>query len=219
MATGAAMTQPMSVPRTGSTGLKAPRLTPSQTARSTQRIVLPASPGNRSGNTKSLNAIAPNGRINLPVGMILRCLPPEVLAEDISNSRPAARPRPKSSSDEHDSWAASLRQSGNDLQDLVPHFPPGFLQPTESIASYLPGLVSLPLMDVVMRIPPDLLALRPDQKDVDASVINMADPFTEEILREQAESARRQSQPNIIEESQARRRNLFPATRPVPRGR
>jgi len=60
-----------------------------------QRIVLPTPPGNRPGGTKSLSAIAPNGRINLPVGMILRCLPPEVLAEDISHSRPAARPRRK----------------------------------------------------------------------------------------------------------------------------
>jgi len=93
------------------------------------------------------------------------------------------------------------------LSDLVPHFPAGYLQPTESIASYLPTLINLPLMDVVMRIPPDLLALRPDQKDVDAAVINMADPFTEEILREQAEAARRaaaaaQPQTNIIDESQ-----------------
>ena len=88
------------------------------------------------------------------------------------------------------------------LQELVPHFPPGFLQPTELIASYLPTLVTLPLMDIVMRIPPDLLTLRPDQKDVDASVINMADPFTEEILREQSEAANRKSEPNIIDESQ-----------------
>src|SRR6202034_2666677 len=97
------------------------------------------------------------------------------------------------------------------LQELVPHFPPGFLQPTESITNYLSHIVSLPLMDVVMRIPPDLLALRPDQKDVDSSVINMADPFTEEILREQAETARRQSQPNIIEESQAPQEEFVPA--------
>jgi competence ComEA-like helix-hairpin-helix protein len=115
------------------------------------------------------------------------------------------------------------------LQDLVPHFPPGFLHPTESIGSYLPILVNLPLMDVVMRIPPDLLALRPDQKDVDASVINMADPFTEEILREQAQAAQRQTQTNIIDESQVpateefvprdqapARKSFIPPTRTAP---
>ena len=62
-----------------------------------------------------------------------------------------------------------------------------------------------------MRIPPDLLALRPDQKDVDAAVINMADPFTEEILREQAETARRQAGANIIEESQAPHEEFVPS--------
>ena len=52
--------------------------------------------------------------------------------------------------------------------------------------------------------------LRPDQKDVDAAVINMADPFTEEILREQAEAARKAQQTNIIEESQAPQEEFVP---------
>ena len=141
-------------------------------------------------------------------------MPPEVLADDISKF-------------EGDGSAATeiglpmnmiLGQlpSGKvemALQDLIPHFPAGFLQPTESITNYLPTLISLPLMDVVMRIPPDLLALRPDQKDVDASVINMADPFTEEILREQAEAARKAAaaQTNIIEESQAPQEEFVPS--------
>ena len=160
---------------------------------------------------------APGGRINLPIGMILRCLPPEVLAAELS---------------EFEATGAAATEVGLPmnmilgqlpsgkvemaLQDLVPHFPPGYLQPTEAIASYLPNLISLPLMDVVMRIPPDLLALRPDQKDVDASVINMADPFTEEILREQAEAARRQSQTNIIEESQAPHEEFVPRDQAAP---
>jgi hypothetical protein len=158
----------------------------------------------------------PTGRINLPIGMILRSLPPEVLVADLSEFEA--------------SGAAAIEiglpmnlilgqlPSGKveiPLGELVPHFPPGYLQPTQSIASYLPNLVNLPLMDVVMRIPPDLLALRPDQKDVDSSVINMADPFTEEILREQAEAARRPApETNIIDESQ-----VTPAEEFVPRDR
>jgi DNA uptake protein ComE-like DNA-binding protein len=154
-------------------------------------------------STKAVALHAPVGRINLPIGMILRCLPPEVLAADIS---------------EFDASGAAATEIGlpmnlilgqlpsgkveMTLQELVPHFPPGYLQPTESITSYLPNLINLPLMDVVMRIPPDLLALRPDQKDVDAAVINMADPFTEEILREQAQAAARNTETNIIDESQ-----------------
>jgi hypothetical protein len=211
MPAGTATTQPMSMPRTGATGLKSSRPGIGPSTRSTQRIVLPPPPGSRPNSTKPLTMGTHGGRINLPIGMILRCLPPEVLAEELSKF-------------EANGTAATeiglpmnviLGQlpSGKvemTLQDLVPHFPAGFLQPTESIASYLPNLISLPLMDVVMRIPPDLLALRPDQKDVDASVINMADPFTEEILREQAEAAHRQSQTNIIDESQAPQEEFVP---------
>ncbi len=101
------------------------------------------------------------------------------------------------------------------VEELVQHVPPGYLRPANEIAGFLPTLVSLPLMDVVMRIPPDLLALRPDQKEVDAAVVNMADPFTEEVLREQAEAARRQSGANIIDESQAPQEEFVPS-QPTP---
>jgi len=134
--------------------------------------------------------------------MILRCLPAEVLAADISEFEASGAAATEIGLPMN--MILSQLPSGKvemSLKELLPQFPAGYLQPTESIASYLPTLINLPLMDVVMRIPPDLLALRPDQKDVDASVINMADPFTEEILREQAEAARR-NQNNIIDESQ-----------------
>jgi DNA uptake protein ComE-like DNA-binding protein len=135
--------------------------------------------------------------------MILRCLPQEVLAADISEFEASGAAATEIGIPM--SMILGQLPSGKvelALQDLVPHFPAGYLQPTQSITNYLPTLVNLPLMDVVMRIPPDLLALRPDQKDVDSAVINMADPFTEEILREQAEAARRQNEANIIDESQ-----------------
>jgi hypothetical protein len=214
---GTATTQPMTMPRTGTLGLKAPRLTPSQTARSTQRIVLPSPPGSKPNSTKPLTLGASTGRINLPVGMILRCLPPEVLADDISKFEANGTAATEIGLPMH--LILGQLPSGKvemTLEELVPHFPAGYLQPTQSIANYLPTLISLPLMDVVMRIPPDLLALRPDQKDVDSAVINMADPFTEEILREQAESARRQSQPNIIEESQAPQEEFVPRDQVAP---
>ena len=211
MPAGTATTQPMAMPRTGATGLKPSRPGTGQSTRSTQRIVLPTPPGSRPNSTKPLTMGTPGGRINLPVGMILRCLPPEVLAEDLSKFEASGAAATEIGLPMN--LILGQLPSGKvevALQDLVPHFPAGYLQPTESIASYLPNLISLPLMDVVMRIPPDLLALRPDQKDVDASVINMADPFTEEILREQAETARRQSQTNIIDESQAPQEEFVP---------
>ncbi len=127
-----------------------------------------------------------------PIGMILRCLPAEVLAGDLAEFE--ANGSAATEIGLPMNMILGQLPSGKvemTMQDLVPHFPPGYLQPTEAIGNYLQTIISLPLMDVVMRIPPDLLALRPDQKDVDAAVINMADPFTEEILREQAEAARR----------------------------
>jgi competence ComEA-like helix-hairpin-helix protein len=213
MPAGTATTQPMVMPRTGATGLKAVRPgPPAAQTRSTQRIVLPTPPGARNvGGTKPLGLGPATGRINLPIGMILRCLPPEVLADDLSKFE--ANGTAATEIGLPMNMILGQLPSGKvemTLQDLIPHFPAGYLQPTDSIASYLPNLVSLPLMDVVMRIPPDLLALRPDQKDVDAAVINMADPFTEEILREQAEAARRQSQTNIIDESQAPQEEFVP---------
>lgn len=158
----------------------------------------------------------PAGRINLPIGMILRSLPPEVLAADLSEFEASGAAATEIGLPMN--LILGQLPSGKveiPLGELVPHFPAGYLQPTQSIASYLPNLINLPLMDVVMRIPPDLLALRPDQKDIDSSVINMADPFTEEILREQAEAARRQApETNIIDESQ-----VTPAEEFVPRDR
>jgi competence ComEA-like helix-hairpin-helix protein len=158
----------------------------------------------------------PTGRINLPIGMILRSLPPEVLAADLSEFEASGAAATEIGLPMN--LILGQLPSGKveiPLGELVPHFPAGYLQPTQSIASYLPNLINLPLMDVVMRIPPDLLALRPDQKDIDSSVINMADPFTEEILREQAEAARRQApETNIIDESQ-----VTPAEEFVPRDR
>jgi DNA uptake protein ComE-like DNA-binding protein len=198
-------------------GLKPTRPGVAQSTRSTQRIVLPTPPGSKPNSTKPLSMAASTGRINLPIGMILRCLPPEVLAEELSKFE--ANGTAATEIGLPMNMILGQLPSGKvemTLQDLVPHFPPGYLQPTESITNYLPQVINLPLMDVVMRIPPDLLALRPDQKDVDAAVINMADPFTEEILREQAESARKQTATNIIEESQAPQEEFVPRDSIVP---
>jgi hypothetical protein len=210
----AATTQPMSIPRSG--GLPSPIRPPVPTVpvpRSTQRLILAGA------NKKSSPTPSSDGLINLPVGMILRCLPPEVLAAPLAefeNSGAAA-------TEVALPLNAILNQlpSGRiemTLQEIVAHLPSGFLQPTETIASHLPALIALPLMDVVMRIPPDLLSVRPDQKDVDASVAQMADPFTEEGLREQAESDRRaQGHAKIVDESQvAPAEEFVPQAAPMP---
>jgi competence ComEA-like helix-hairpin-helix protein len=206
------MTQPMSVPRTGGTGLKPSKPGAGQSTRSTQRIVLPTPPGARPNGTKALSMSDATGVINLPIGMILRCMPPETLSGDVSDFEKTGA----AGTEVGLPMNTILGQlpSGKvemTVGEIIPHLPPGYLQPAAALTHYQSTIVSLPLMDVVMRIPPDLLTLRPDQKDVDAAVINMADPFTEEILREQAEAARRQTGANIIEESQAPHEEFVPS--------
>jgi competence ComEA-like helix-hairpin-helix protein len=185
---GAATTQPMSFPR--------PSAPPTRPA--TKRLVLSGGLGAK------VAPEAPTGSVHLPIGMILRCLPPEVLAADVSEFENSGAAATEVALPIH--LILNQLPSGKveiPFQDLVANFPPGFLQPEEAIASYAVMLINLPLMEVVMRIPPDLLALRPDQKDVDAAAASLADPFTEESFREQAEGARRaQGHANIVDESQ-----------------
>jgi len=140
--------------------------------------------------------------VNLPAGMILRCLPPDMLSaplEEFEASGAAATeiPLPVNA-------ILSQLPSGKvemTIRDLVAQIPPGFLKSPGETASYMSILASLPLMDVVMRIPPDLLAVRPDQKDVDPNVRRMADPFSEEALR-QAAAAPNPAEAKIVDESQ-----------------
>ena len=200
---GVVTTQPMVMPRpVGGQARVAPPAVP--TARSTQRIVLASAAAGKAGATRVMPPVL--GKINLPIGMILRCLPPPALASDISQLEGSGAAATEIGLPM--GMVINQLPSGKvemTLKDLVPLIPDGYLKPAEQLAPYLSTLVSLPLMDVVMRIPPDLLALRPDQKDIDSSVASMADPFTEEVLREQAEAKKRQaapSQPNIIDEHQ-----------------
>ena len=152
-----------------------------QKNRSTQRLVVTANATGKMASTRTLG----NGGalINLPAGMILRCLPPEMLAAPLAEFEASGA----AATEVGLPMNAILSQlpSGKvelPVQDVIAEFPPGFLKPEGEIAEHLRSMINLPLMDVVMRIPPDLLAVRPDQKDVDASVKRMADPFTEDAV-------------------------------------
>ncbi len=188
----AVTTQPMTLPPR-SAGSLAPPIPPGQKAKSTQRLIV--SP-NAAGKLTSSSSMPENlGSIQLPVGMILRCLPPDVLQASLtefeaSGAAATEVPLPLQT-------ILSQLPSGKvelPARDLLALVPAGFLKSHEEIEGLLGTLVSLPLMDVVMRIPPNLLAVRPDQKDVDPSVRRMADPFAGEAPP--APEAR------IVEESQ-----------------
>lgn len=183
---GAATTQPMVLPKSG--GLKPAKPALISGGKSTQRIVLPG----RGGDASAPQANVPSGNLSLPLGMIVRLLPDSVRAISLAEFEAL----PEADQDVSLPLGLILPQlpSGKvevSVQELVAAIPRTYVRSQEEIAPFLSTLVSMPLMDVVMRIPPDMLALRPDQKEVDAAVVNMADPFTEELLREQAEAARK----------------------------
>ena len=94
-----------------------------------------------------------NRRVNLPIGMILHNLPREVLAADLSKFETTG----VAATEIGLPMERILGQlpSGKvemTVQELIPPFPPGYLLPTDAIADYLPTIVSLPLMDLVMRV-------------------------------------------------------------------
>jgi hypothetical protein len=153
-----------------------------QKNRSTQRLVATTNAAGKMTSTRPLGITAGGGDvINLPAGMILRCLPQEMLAAPLAEFEASGA----AATEVGLPINAILSQlpSGKvelPIGDVIARFPAGFLRPAEELAGQLQSVINLPLMDVVMRIPPDLLAVRPDQKDVDASVKRMADPFIED---------------------------------------
>lgn len=76
------------------------------------------------------------------------------------------------------------------LREIISFATPGVFRDESELEADWGAVVSLPLFEVVQRIPAELLARRKDQKPVDAKVVSMADPFSEEMLRKQAEEAR-----------------------------
>jgi len=190
-------TQPMSMPARP----VAPPVAPNQKPRATQRLVVGPNMAGKMTASRSLVPPAASGAaVNLPVGMILRCLPPEMLSASLAEfeaSGAAATEIPipiNSILNQLPSGKVELP-----VRDLIANVPPGFLKSPGEIASSLSILASLPLMDVVMRIPPDLLAVRSDQKDIDPNVRRMADPFSEDTMRQ---AAPKPTEAKIVDESQ-----------------
>jgi hypothetical protein len=167
-------TQPMGMPPRPATppGAEPPK------NRSTERLVVAPYPGSSLAASRSLQSGSGSDVINLPAGMILRCLPAEMLAAPLSEFEASGAAAAEVALPLN-SILSQLPSGKVELpvRDVIARFPPGFIKPEEEIAPHLASTINLPLMDVVMRIPPDMLAVRADQKDVDASVKRMADPF------------------------------------------
>ena len=202
-------TQPMSMPpRPSAPGAPGQK-------KATQRLMVTANPGGRIASTAPLpGAPAAGTTVDLPAGMLLRCLPPEMLSASLADFEASGAAGTEVPLPIHS--IISQLPSGKvemPIRDLVAHLPSEFLRPEEEISSQFDNVVNLPLMDVVMRIPPNLLAVRPDQKDVDPNVRRMADPFAGERPVAPPAEAR------IVEENQVTPTEEFvpQASRPLPR--
>lgn len=188
-------TQPMSIARPVT-----PPAPPATAKRATQRLVVTPNAAAKMTSTRPLPMPSPSAAINLPAGMILRCLPPEMLSADLGEFEASGA----AATEIGLPMNAILSQlpSGKvefPVEELIALLPPGFLKSAEEMAPLLGSLISLPLMDVVMRIPPDLLSVRPDQKDTNVAAGNLTDPFTEDTLRQ---PPRQPVQANIVDEHQ-----------------
>jgi len=74
--------------------------------------------------------------------------------------------------------------------DLATWGPEGVMHPLEVLGEWASQMASLPLPQIVMRIPPEMMVLRRDQKQIDTMVLSMDDPFSPEALKAKAEAAR-----------------------------
>jgi predicted regulator of Ras-like GTPase activity (Roadblock/LC7/MglB family) len=74
--------------------------------------------------------------------------------------------------------------------DLASWAPEGIMHPPEVLGEWASQMASLPLPQIVMRISPEMMTLRRDQKQIDTMVLSMDDPFSPEALKAKAEAAR-----------------------------
>jgi len=79
-------------------------------------------------------------------------------------------------------------------QDLYGYVPDGVMKTPEELGDYALSPVSLPLQEIISRIPPEAMILRSDQKQIDASVTQMDDPFSAEMLAAAAQEVAQQEQ-------------------------
>jgi predicted regulator of Ras-like GTPase activity (Roadblock/LC7/MglB family) len=94
--------------------------------------------------------------------------------------------------------------------DLATWAPEGIMHPPEVLGEWATQTASLPLPQIVMRISPEMMAVRRDQKQIDAIVLSMDDPFSPEALKAKAEAAR------AAAEAAASQAAAVPPPEPVP---
>lgn len=102
------------------------------------------------------------------------------------------------------------------IGDLVGFAPEGIIHPPEALGEWMAQPVLLPLPEIVMRIPPEMLLLRRDQKQIDSVVLSMNDPFSPEVLKAKAEVARAAAEASALQASLTGQPPEVPAYVPEP---
>lgn len=170
------ITQRISVPgASGANSITAP--TPAQ------RMEFPKSPVVTT--TQKLDATN-MGKVDVPFSVIIASLPEGALAGDVESLTQSLGSKnvelPLGS-------IIPMLPSGKvefAMKDLIPRLPQEALAAEAHLSDMMQVIVPLPLAEVVMRVPPQYLALRSDQKSIDPLVTRMADPFSEEALKRAA---------------------------------
>jgi hypothetical protein len=136
------------------------------------------------------------GTVDVPFSLVIYSIPESLLTADQATL--AAAPEAVVEIGLPLAAVLSMLPSGKIeflLSELYQAVPAGFIQPLENIPDYVNTPITLPLGQVVSRIPPHLLTLRSDQRPIDSNVLSMQDPFSREALEKaQAEAAAKAAQ-------------------------
>jgi competence ComEA-like helix-hairpin-helix protein len=140
-------------------------------------------PGPKSAaqQTQKVDTKAITTPLMLPVHVLVNAMPRELVSCDVGTL--AASPDGQREVAVPMSTVLAMLPSGRiefPAREVIGWLPPGLTVTAAEAPENYP--VSLPLATVVPRIPPEMLAIRPDQKDVDPAVRNMNDPFTKEMI-------------------------------------
>lgn len=135
------------------------------------------------------------GTVDIPVATLLPSIPVEFVVSDHDTIYQS--PVAQESACIPLSLILPLLPSGKVeilAQDLFGYLPQGVMKTPEELGEYALSPVTLPLQEIIRRMPEGSLNLRTDQKPIDSSVTGMEDPFSAEMLAAAQEEAAQKAQ-------------------------
>jgi predicted regulator of Ras-like GTPase activity (Roadblock/LC7/MglB family) len=184
----------------------------SSAAPASGKIKIPAAAAVPVQETTSTPVAPAEAVVEVPASVLLPHIPEAVLLGSASDL--AAIPQAQSPFRLPLATMLTMLPSGKievTVGDLASWAPEGIMHPAEVLGEWASQTVLLPLREIVMRISPEMMALRRDQKQIDATVLSMDDPFSPEALKAKAEAARA-----AAEAAAAQAAAAPPAPKPAP---